>query len=259
MPDSLLQTLLHVPNVASALTLIAAALLGGLVRGFTGFGFAMVFMPLASPVVGPAAALGLIWVVDMPFALPLALRSSGRAQWREVLPLFLAAACTLPLGVWLLRHLDPLLLRWIIALAILLAVAVLISGWRYAGRAGLWLSLSTGAASGLANGMSSLGGMPLAVFWLGAQHGSPQQTRDNLQTYFGLSTITSGVVLMLSGILTWNSVLQALPLMVPYGLALVLGTKGFHLAPERVFRRIAYGVILLAAVSAIPVWDGLRF
>ncbi len=258
MPDALPQSLLHVPTISGALTLIAAALLGGLVRGFTGFGFAMVFMPLASPVVGPAAALGLIWVVDMPFALPLALRASRRAEWREVLPLFLAAACTVPLGVWVLRHLDPLLMRWLIALAILLAVAVLISGWRYAGRAGLRLSLFAGAISGLANGMSSLGGMPLAVFWLGAQHGKPQQTRDNLQTYFGLSTITSGIVLVQSGILTWASIWQALPLMVPYGLALIIGTRGFHLASEVVFRRIAYGIIMLAAISAMPAWDWLR-
>ena len=52
--------------------LLAATLLGGLVRGFTGFGFAMVFMPLASIVLGPVAALGLIWFIDLPVALPTA-------------------------------------------------------------------------------------------------------------------------------------------------------------------------------------------
>ena len=56
--------------------LLAATLLGGLVRGFTGFGFAMVFMPLASVILGPVAALGLIWFIDLPFALPIAARSA---------------------------------------------------------------------------------------------------------------------------------------------------------------------------------------
>ena len=62
--------------------LLAATLLGGLVRGFTGFGFAMVFMPLASVVLGPVAALGLIWFIDLPFALPIAARSARRLSWR---------------------------------------------------------------------------------------------------------------------------------------------------------------------------------
>lgn len=57
--------------------LIVATFLGGLVRGFTGFGFAMVFMPLASVVVGPVAALGLI---DMPSPC---LWGSGRRSGRN--------------------------------------------------------------------------------------------------------------------------------------------------------------------------------
>ena len=60
--------------------LVGATLLGGLVRGFTGFGFAMVFMPLASIVIGPVAAVGLIWVIDLPFALPLAARSATSSR-----------------------------------------------------------------------------------------------------------------------------------------------------------------------------------
>lgn len=82
--------------------LFGATLLGGLVRGFTGFGFAMIFMPLASLVIGPVAALGLIWVIDAPFALPLAARSARQAEWGEVIPLLIAATIALPAGLALL-------------------------------------------------------------------------------------------------------------------------------------------------------------
>jgi len=49
----------------------------------------------------------------------------------------------------------------------------------------------------------------------------------------------------------------ALPLLVPYGSGVLIGTRGYGLASERTFRRIAYGVIMLAALVSLPLWDGV--
>lgn len=241
--------------VSAAVLLGLGALLGGLVRGFSGFGFAMVFVPLATIAIGPVAAVALIWVVDAPFAFPLAARSVRHAEWREVLPLLAAATLTLPVGVWALVWLDPLVVRWTVALLILAAACLLASGWRYAGRPGLPLSLTTGGISGFCNGLASLGGMPLAVFWLGAQRNDPAQIRHNMMTYFALSTVVSGIVLVAGGLLGRAAVALALPLLVPYAIGLLIGSGGFRVASERTFRRIAYAIIGLAAVLALPPLD----
>lgn len=247
------------PGIALSgiLTLVAATLLGGLVRGFTGFGFAMVFMPLASLVVGPVGALGLIWFIDVLFAVPIAARNARQAEWREVAPLLLTATLALPAGVWLLIWLDRETMRWLLACLVLSAVALMASGWRYHGRPGIPLSLGVGVLSGLFNGMASIGGMPLAVFWLGAQRNDRHKTRANLQTFFGFSTVISGVTLWLTGILTPAAALMALPLIAIYGAGMALGTHGFRLASESTFRSIAYLVIFLSAVISLPLWDGL--
>jgi hypothetical protein len=237
--------------------LFAATLLGGLVRGFTGFGFAMVFMPLASIVLGPVAALGLIFCIDLPFALPLAARSAKQAEWPEVLPLLIAATVTLPLGIWLLIWLDRQTMRWLLAALVMAAVALMASGWRYHGRPGVPLSLGVGALSGLCNGMASIGGMPLAVFWLGAQRNDRHKTRANLQTFFGLSTVVSGTILWLNGILTLASGLMAVPLFAVYGAGMWAGTHAFGLASEVTFRRVAYVVIFASALVSLPLWDAL--
>jgi uncharacterized membrane protein YfcA len=237
--------------------LVVATFLGGLVRGFTGFGFAMVFMPLASIVLGPVAALGLIWVIDMPFALPLGFRAAKHAEWSEVIPLLIAATLTLPAGIALLTWLDQGTMRWVLALLVLAAVALMASGWRYHGKPGIPLSLGVGAASGLCNGLASIGGMPLAVFWLSAQRNDRHRTRANLQAYIGLSTFVSGTILALKGIITLASVLMALPLFAIYGAGLWLGTHAFGLASEQTFRRIAYLTIFLSALVSLPLWDAL--
>ena len=144
---------LGIADASRLATLVLAATLGGLVRGFTGFGFAMVFVPLATVVVGPVAAVGLVWAIDAPFALPLATRVWREAQWSEVAPLLTGATALLPVGVWLLTRLDPLVMRWIIALLILSAVAILASGWRYHGQPGTGLSLGVGALRALPVGL----------------------------------------------------------------------------------------------------------
>lgn len=235
--------------------LLGATLLGGIVRGFTGFGFAMVFMPLASVVLGPVAALGLIWFIDLPFALPIAARASRQAEWSEILPLMLTATLALPVGVWLLTWLDRQTMRWLLAGLVLMAVGLMASGWRYHGAPGRALSLVVGAFSGLFNGMASIGGMPLAVFWLGAQRNDRHKTRANLQTYFGTTTLITGAVLLWNGILTWQGLAMALPLFAIYGAGLWAGTHGFRLASEATFRRGAYAVIFLSALTSLPLWD----
>ncbi len=255
IPDLL--PLFGMADVAQFATLMMAALLGGLVRGFTGFGFAMVFVPLASVVVGPVGAVGLVWAIDAPFALPLAARVTGKAQWAEILPLLLGATALFPVGVWFLTRLDPLLMRWIIAVLILAAVTVLASGWRYHGQPSTAHSLGVGSLSGLAGGLASVGGIPLAIFWLSSQRTGALQMRHNLVTYFALSTIISGAVLAWKGVVTFAVIGQALVLMIPYGLGLAVGTRGFHRASDVTFRRVAYAIIAAAAILALPALDPL--
>lgn len=240
-------------SAGGGVVLLVATLLGGLVRGFTGFGFAMVFMPLASGVLGPVKALGLIWFIDLPFALPIGARAAARADWKELLPVLSAATLFLPVGVWLLTWLDRETMRWTLAALVIAAVGLMASGWRYHGRTTPALSLGVGACSGLFNGMASIGGLPLAVFWLGARRNDRHRTRANLQAFIGASTLVSGAILWWHGILAADGLLLALPLLAAYGAGLWVGTHGFRLASEATFRRAAYAVIIASALASLPL------
>lgn len=235
--------------------LCLAALLGGLVRGFTGFGFAMVFMPLAGTVVPMPLAYALIFCIDAPIGLWLGARAAGKAAWREVAPLIVGAVLTLPIGLALLLALDQRLLRWILAALIAAAVAALAAGWRWKGRPGLPLSLGVGSLSGLANGIGALGGLPLAIFWLSAQAKTTFQMRQDMMLFFGLSTVLSGALGWWSGLFTAQALTMAIPLAAVYAAGVGIGSAGFGLASERSFRRIAYAVIAVAALVSLPLWD----
>lgn len=249
-----LAPLTHVP-AGSAVVLGIAALLGGMVRGFTGFGFSMTFVPLAMLVTSPAMAIGLVWTIDAPFALPLAAGALRTAQWRELLPLLLGSTALLPIGTVLLTHLDPLATRWIIALLTLAAVIALAAGWRYATRPTVPYAVAVGGSSGLAMGLAGLGGMPLAIFWLAGQNTGVVQTKRNLLAFFAVTTFISGVVFAWNGVLTLEVLRLAVLLMLPYGIGVAIGTYSFRIASEAVFRGVAYAVIAAAAIMALPLLD----
>ncbi len=91
-----------------ALPVLAAAIfLAGLVRGFTGFGTALIFVPVAAAAFSPVQAIAIILIVDVPATLPLAPRALRDGDWREVARLLPGGLAGLSLGLFLLTRLDP--------------------------------------------------------------------------------------------------------------------------------------------------------
>lgn len=243
------------PGPNAMLMLALAGFAGGLVRGFTGFGFAMVFVPIATVAVGPVAAAGLLWVIDFPFAWMLAVSSWRRVAWRSLMPLLVGSILFVPIGVLILTRADPLASRWIVVASILLGVTALATGWRYHGRPNAGLSFGVGGMAGIASGLAQMGGLPIAIFWLAAQTLDARQVRDNLNGFFALLPTAAGIAYLWTGVINAGTVWQAVPLLLPYGVGLGIGTLLFPIASERTFRRIAYAVIALAALLALPLLD----
>ncbi|MEQ9609753.1 MAG: sulfite exporter TauE/SafE family protein [Kiloniellaceae bacterium] len=236
--------------------LAAAAALAGLVRGFSGFGAAMVFVPLASVLKGPEVAVPLLFLVDSLATLPITVASFRRCTWAEVLPLLAGATVTIPLGVALLVAADPLVMRWIISLLSLTAVLALAAGWRLRRQLPLLGTAAVGAAAGVTGGAASLAGPPLVLFWLGGQS-SPAQVRDNIYAIFGLLGVVTGLTLWLNGLLTLAVLREALVLLPAYVLAIFAGARLFPHASEGLYRKAALALCAGAALYALPLWERL--
>lgn len=235
---------------------LAAAALAGLVRGFTGFGPAMVFTPIASAIYGPVVAVPVLFLMDAVISLPVLVRAVGECRWREVLPIAGAAAVTIPLGIRTLTAMDPAVLRWILSVAILVAVAAIASGWRYRRQPSLPATLATGGLSGFGGGFAGLYGPPIILFWLGGQSRAAT-VRANLFVYFGLVTLVAGAGFYLSGLFTGEVLRLSVLLMPGYGLALWLGARLFRKAHESLYRWLALCLCSLAALAGLPLWSGL--
>jgi uncharacterized membrane protein YfcA len=234
----------------------AAISIAGLVRGFSGFGAAMVFIPLASAIYEPKAAVILLFLADTVATAPMVVPAFRRCAWREVTPLAIGATVSVPLGVYILTVTRPELVRWVIAAAILAAVATLATGWRLRRVPGLTGTLAIGATAGLTGGLASLSGPPIVLFWLGGQSDAPV-IRANIIAFFGLTTIVIGISYGLNGLFSMSLLARALVLLPIYALALWAGATGFRIAPSTLYRRAALLICAAATVLALPAWDSL--
>lgn len=231
----------------------AAAVLAALVRGFTGFGAAMIFVPVASAIYEPKVAVVVLFIVDGVVTFPLVFRAIHQCRWPDVTCLAVGAALTIPLGVYVLLITDSELLRWLISLSILGLVAVMARGWRYKKRPPLLACVGVGGVSGFAGGIANLYGPPIVLFWLGGQS-TAATVRANIIVFFALTAVISGLAYWWNGLFSERTLILSVGLMPFYAAAVWLGARSFPLAPEVLFRRLALALIAIIAVASLPGW-----
>jgi len=250
MPEALAQAL-ALPGLG---WLIGAAAVAGTVRGFAGFGTALIFMPVAGLFVPPVWALTLLIVMDLFGPLPNMPGALRDGELRDVGWLMLGAAIGLPLGVALLTALPVEAFRWGVSLLALALLALLAGGWRYQGRLGKGLTVAAGGLGGFLGGSTGLSGPPAILLYMAST--LPAQTiRANLLLYLiGVDALLM-TVFWASGNLAGKALALALVILPVYLLGNIAGAAIFRPNREIAYRRVAYALIAASAITGLPIWS----
>ena len=243
-------------SVGAALTICAVALVAGTARGFSGFGSALIFMPLASSIASPRLVAALLLIIDFIAAAPL-LPNAWRQANRNATAIIVAGALIgVPVGTYFLSRLDPVTTRWIISGFVFALLLLLLSGWRYRGKDHVALAIGIGALSGFCSGLAQTGGPPIVGYWLGRPVAS-KVARANIVLFFGASDLFSIVSYAASGLITREALLFALVVGPVYALGIRTGSSLFGRASETLFRCICYVLIALSVLFGLPLLDGV--
>ena len=170
----------------AAIAICGIAFIAATARGFSGFGSALIFMPLASSMATPRLIAALLLIIDFVAAVPLLPNAWRKADRKATAIIVIGALIGVPIGTWLLSRLDPVTTRWIISGFVIALLALLLSGWRYRGRDYVPLSIGIGTLSGFCSGLAQTGGPPIIGYWLGRPIAS-EIARANILLYFGAS------------------------------------------------------------------------
>tara|TARA_R110000850_G_scaffold118002_4_gene234793 strand:- start:6421 stop:7101 length:681 start_codon:yes stop_codon:yes gene_type:complete len=129
--------------------LFATVIIAGLVRGFAGFGSAMILMPVAASILSPVEAVIFLAASELLGPLPNIPGALRQGTRRDIVLLMLGVLVALPLGLYFLSHISPEPFGWVVSTVVLILVTLLLSGWRYHGRLSTSLMIGTGAFGGL--------------------------------------------------------------------------------------------------------------
>src|SRR3981189_395867 len=150
----------------AAIAICAIAFVSGTARGFSGFGSALIFMPLASSLAAPRLVAALLLIIDFVAAAPLVPNAWKGADRKATAIMVSGALVGVPIGTWFLSRLDPVTTRWIISAFVFALLILLLSGWRYRGRDYPAISIGIGGLSGFCSGLAQTGGPPIVGYWL---------------------------------------------------------------------------------------------
>ncbi|GGO57856.1 hypothetical protein SAMN05444398_10772 [Roseovarius pacificus] len=249
MPDTLLQAW----ATPGLIWLVIAIGIAGIVRGFTGFGTALIFVPVAGIFLPPAIVIGVITLTGVASTAALLPRAWGQAHRREVGVLALAALITVPAGLWLMDRLPTDTVRWIVAGVAAATLLALVAGWRFSGQVSKPGLGMIGAVAGVIGGLTGLTGPVVILFYLAGQS-TAQSVRANTILFLAILDVVIVGNLLWRGTVTLNTVLLAVTLAVPYFITTLIGQSMFDPRHERLYRWAAYGVIGVAVLTGLPIW-----
>ena len=234
--------------------LVVTVLLAGMVRGFTGFGSALIYLPIAGIFLPPAWVIASLTTIGLFGPWPMFPRAWRQARKGELVRLAVAGAVGIPLGVYLLTKLEPTAFRWLvsgISVATLLALA---SGWRFRGEITAPLAGITGFISGVMGGFVGLSGPPVILLYL-----SGRKAVEEIRAVILLYLFTTDVVVMTTfwvrDLITLQVFFIGVALVPSYLIGGLIGQRLFDPKRERLFRGVAYAIILIAAVTGLPLFD----
>ncbi|HKY94730.1 MAG TPA: sulfite exporter TauE/SafE family protein [Kiloniellales bacterium] len=226
--------------------------LAAVVRGFSGFGSALILTPALSMIYAPEIAVPLVIVVEAALSVQMLPLGWKAAEHRQVAFLSVMAVIAIPFGTWALIAVDPTMLRWVISIGILLFLLALLAGWRRKGEATRFGIAVTGVLAGLMNGAAGIPGPPVLLYYLGGGT-TAKQLRANVILFFFVLDCATLPWMAIQGLITVRILLIAALLLPTAVLGVFAGVRLFPLASERLFRLIAFGIIGAVAVVSLPI------
>ena len=153
--------------------------LAGIVRGFTGFGSALLAVPALAFIYGPVQAVVIEVLIEVPVCLGLLPTAIKHAERRTILPMIAMFMVFVPVGAVLLIVIDPDLVKILISLFVLFAIVLIWQQKRVTQVMSPKANYLVGALSGTTQGLTGMAG-PLFVTALIARGDGSVRTRANI-------------------------------------------------------------------------------
>lgn len=245
MPSDLIAVTITPGRIAAV---IGVVLVASVLQRVSGFGFSLLATSLLALLMPVSQAVVILSFVSIPSTAMTWRQLRGHADASQLRRLILWTIPGLPLGLIVHATVPDRPMRLILAVVILFAVVLLVTGWKVPIHHVARGDAVAGFVAGVLNTSTGTNGPPL-VFDLTSQGLSPDRLRATLSGVFAWSGVIAVILFAVEGSLDAEAVITGAAA-VPFAVVgQVIGTRLSTRVSEVRFRHLTFALLIVTALS----------
>ena len=237
-------------SLSEFLLILFIVFVASIIRGFNGFGFSATCISGFSFILPAIQIVPIILILEVFISIFMIPYIWNKIDWNFVFKLLIGIAIGSPIGLYLLKYLSPETTHLYVCLIIIFFSILLMRGYINKKINNNQSKIFTGIISGTLNGLTTLGGMPVALFLLITSI-QPAVIRGSLAALFFLTDIYAFILSYYVGIVDMTTIYRTLPLIVVLPAGAFIGNKFFIKSKEKLYRKVVFYFLIIISIFGI--------
>ena len=230
--------------------IIFTVFIASIIRGFNGFGFSATCISGFSFILPAIEIVPIILILEVLISIFMAPYVWNKIDWNFVFKLLIGITIGSPIGLFLLKYLSPETTHLYVCLIIIFFSILLMKGYANKKINNNKSKIFTGIISGTLNGLTTLGGMPVALFLLVTSI-HPAVIRGSLAALFFITDVYAFILSFFAGIVDMTTIYRTLPLIIILPIGVYIGDKFFVKTKEALYRKVVFNFLIIISVFGI--------
>jgi len=232
------------------LIILFIVFIASIIRGFNGFGFSATCISGFSFILPAIEIVPIILILEVFISVFMIPYVWNKIDWNFVFKLLIGITLGSPIGLYLLKYLSPDTTHLYVCLIIIFFSLLLMKGYSNKNINNDLSKILTGVISGTLNGLTTLGGMPVALFLLITSI-QPSVIRGSLAALFFLTDIYAFIISYFGGIVDMITIYRTIPLIIVLPLGVYIGNKFFIKSKEQLYRKVVFYFLIIISIIGI--------
>ena len=237
-------------SLSEFLLILFIVFVASIIRGFNGFGFSATCISGFSFILPAIQIVPIILILEVFISIFMIPYIWNKIDWNFVFKLLIGIAIGSPIGLYLLKYLSPETTHLYVCLIIIFFSILLMRGYINKKINNNQSKIFTGIISGTLNGLTTLGGMPVALFLLITSI-QPAVIRGSLAALFFLTDIYAFILSYFGGIVDMTTIYRTLPLILVLPAGAFIGNKFFIKSKEKLYRKVVFYFLIIISIFGI--------
>jgi len=237
-------------SITELFIVIFIVFIASIIRAFNGFGFSAICISGFSFILSAIEIVPIILILEVLVSTFMIPYIWNKIDWKFVFQMQIGIIIGSPIGLYLLKFLSPDVTHLSICLIIIFFSMILMKGYSNQKLNINPVRIFTGMVSGTINGLTTLGGMPVAVFLL-VINIQPVIIRGSLAALFFLTDIYAFTLSFFGGIVDLTTIYRIIPLVIVLPLGVAIGNKFFIKSRKETYRKVVFYFLIIISIFGI--------